>query len=155
MTSGHDSVACWGWCAMGWRLGSAMLLAALLAGCAENRLLNGLQSQPDVVMAIPEPAVQPEPSLATPAPALTPPVGKFGVQIAARRSEAEARAAIDEMRAKFPSLLGHEWATINRVSLPQGEFYRVLVGPLASEGQAKQLCSSLKAQGAECIIRAT
>jgi cell division septation protein DedD len=90
-----------------------------------------------------------------PAPAATQPVGKFGVQIAARRSEAEARAAIDVMRAKFPSLLGHEWATINRVSLPQGLFYRVLVGPLGSAQQAAQLCSSLKAQGAECFIRGT
>jgi cell division protein FtsN len=98
-----------------------------------------------------------EVAVAAPAPALaaTQPVGKFGVQIAARRSEAEARAAIDEMRARFPSLLGHEWATINRVSLPQGEFYRVLVGPLGSAQQAAQLCSSLKAQGAACIIRGT
>ena len=144
---------------MGWRVGSALLLAALLAGCAENRLLTGLQSEPDVMMATPEPALQPavpaEPALATPMPAVTPPAGKFGVQIAARRSEAEARATIDQMRARFPGLLAREWATINRVSLPQGEFYRVLVGPLGSEGQAKQLCSSLKAQGAECIIRGT
>ena len=91
----------------------------------------------------------------TPAPAAKQPVGKFGVQIAARRSEAEARAAIDEMRAKFPSLLGQQWATINRVSLPQGVFYRVMVGPLGSAQQAAQLCSSLKAQGAECFIRGT
>lgn len=146
---------------MGWRVGSAMLLAAVLAGCANNEQFSQLLGEPNFVMATPGPAVQPEllaePVVAAPAPApaATPPVGKFGVQIAARRSEAEARAAIDEMRAKFPSLLGHEWATINRVSLPQGVFYRVMVGPLASEQQAAQLCSSLKAQGAECIIRAT
>lgn len=218
---------------MGWRVGSAMLLAALLAGCSGNRLFPGLQGQSDYAMATPGPmTAQADPSfrvnelrpglskaelqamypgrlafdsgdaskelyfveplgvapqtrtlrdrlvlwlndgrLATfevmrtdeevavaasaPVPAAAPPVGKFGVQIAARRSEAEARAAIDEMRAKFPSLLGHEWATINRVSLPQGVFYRVMVGPLASAQQASQLCSSLKAQGATCFIRGT
>ncbi|MBI3702430.1 MAG: SPOR domain-containing protein [Rhizobiales bacterium] len=144
---------------MGWRVGRALLLAALLAGCAENRLFQGAQSQPDFTMATPEPAMQPapqvEPSLATPLPAATPPAGKYGVQIAARRSEAEARATIDDMRARFPALLAREWATINRVSLPQGEFFRVMVGPLGSAQQAKQLCDSLKAQGAECIIRGT
>ena len=216
---------------MGWRVGSTMLLAVLLAGCAENRLLTGLQGRPDYAMATPGPTTAPaDPSFrmnelrpglnkaelqamypgrlafdsgdarnelyfveplgvspqtrtprdrlvlwlndgrldkfevmhtdeavaaSAPAPAAAPPVGKFGVQIAARRSEAEARAAIIEMRARFPSLLGHEWATINRVSLPQGEFYRVTVGPLGSAQQAKRLCSSLKAQGAECFMRGT
>jgi hypothetical protein len=218
---------------MGWRVGSAMLLAALLAGCSENRLLTGSLGQSDYAMVTPgSMTAQADPSfrvnelrpglskaelqamypgrlafdsgddrkelyfveplgvapqtrplrdrlvlwlndgrLATfevmrtdeavalaataQAPAATPPVGKFGVQIAARRSEAEARAAIDEMRARFPSLLGHEWATINRVSLPQGVFYRVMVGPLRSAQQAAQLCSSLKAQGAACFIRGT
>ena len=85
----------------------------------------------------------------------TPPAGKFGVQIGARHSEAEGRALIDEMRAKFPGMLGQQWATLYRVSLPQGVLYRVVVGPLGSAQQAAQLCSSLKAQGAECIIRAT
>jgi len=216
---------------MGWRVGGVMLLAALLAGCADNRLFHGSQGQSDYAMATPGPmTAQADPSfrvnelrpglskaelqamypgrlafdsgdahnemyfveplgiapqtrtprdrlvlwlndgrlasfevmrtdeavaVAAPAPAASQPVGKFGVQIAARRSEAEARAAIDEMRAKFPSLLGHEWATINRVSLPQGVFYRVTVGPLGSAQQAAQLCSSLKAQGAACFIRGT
>ena len=214
---------------MGWRMGSAMLLAALLAGCADNRLFHGSQGQSDFAMATPGPTTAPaDPSfrvnelrpglnkaelqamypgrlafdsgdarnelyfveplgvspqtrtprdrlvlwlndgrldkfevmhtdeaVAAPAPAATAPVGKFGVQIAARRSEAEARAAINEMRARFPSLLGHQWATINRVSLPQGVFYRVTVGPLGSAQQAAQLCSSLKAQGAACFIRGT
>lgn len=218
---------------MGWRVGSATLLAALLAGCANNQQFFRPQGGPDYAMATPESiTAQADPSFRVhelrpglskaelqamypgrlafdsgdarnemyfveplgispqtrtlrdrlvlwlsdgrlanfevmrtdeevavaapaPAPAAKQPVGKFGVQIAARRSEAEARAAIDQMRAKFPSLLGQQWATINRVSLPQGVFYRVLVGPLGSAQQAAQLCSSLRAQGAECFIRGT
>jgi len=82
------------------------------------------------------------------------PRGKYGVQIAAPRSEAEARAVLDAMRNRYASLLGQQWATINRVELPGGVFYRVMIGPMAN-AQAAQLCSSLKAQGAECFIRGT
>ena len=85
----------------------------------------------------------------------TPPRGKYAVQVAAPRTAAEARAIIDSMRAKYPTLLGREWATISRVSLPNGEFYRVVIGPLGSAQQAGQLCNSLRAQGAECFIRGT
>lgn len=150
---------------MGWRLGGAMLLAALLAGCAENRLLTGLQSRSDFAMAMPEPAAQPTPpaesvvaapaQVPSPSTAATPPAGKFGVQIAARRSEAEGRSLIDEMRAKYPGLLGQQWAMLYRVALPRGVFYRVVVGPLGSALEAAQLCDRLKAQGVDCIIRGT
>ncbi len=95
---------------------------------------------------------------AKPTPAVNsvaPPAGKFAVQIGARRSEAEARALIDEMRAKYPVLLGQKWAEIHRVNLPQGAMYRVMVGPLATSQQAAQLCDGLKAQGVECFLRGT
>jgi hypothetical protein len=87
--------------------------------------------------------------------AAAPPGGKYAVQIGARRSEAEARALIDEMRAGFPILLGQQWAEIHRVELPQGVMYRVMVGPLATSQQALQLCDGLKAQGTECFLRGT
>lgn len=83
------------------------------------------------------------------------PGGKYGVQIAARRSEAEARSYIDEMRAKYPSLLAREWAGIHRVELQQGVYFRVVIGPLDSAQQAMQMCNSLKAGGTECFIRRT
>jgi len=83
------------------------------------------------------------------------PRGKYGVQIAAPRSEAEARAVLDAMRNRYAGLLGQQWATINRVELPGGVFYRVMIGPMTNAQQASQLCSSLKAQGAECFIRGT
>ena len=80
------------------------------------------------------------------------PRGQVGVQIAAARSEADARALIDTMRAKYPAELGKLAATVAQVSLPDGVFYRVTVGPLAGE-HASQLCSRLKAQGAQCFLR--
>ena len=127
---------------------SRTLRDRLVLWLSDGRLANFEVMRTDEAVAVAAPAP-------TRAPAAKQPVGKFVVQIAAPRSEAEARAAIDQMRSKFPSLLGQQWATINRVSLPQGEFYRVLIGPLGSAQQAAQLCSSLKAQGAECFIRGT
>lgn len=148
---------------MGMRVAGALLLVAVLAGCAENRLLTQLQRQSAFAAATPEPAVPAtplaEPALAAPQLAppgnITPPPGKFGVQIAARPSEAEGRALVEEMRARFPDLLGKQWATLYRVSLPQGVYYRVVVGRLETAQQATQLCASLKAQGVGCFIRAT
>ena len=84
---------------------------------------------------------------------MTPPPGKFGVQIAACNSEADARAFIDDMRAKHPALLAQQWATIQRVALPKGVVYRVMIGPLATAEQAQKLCAGLKAKGAECFQR--
>ncbi len=116
----------------------------------------GLVNTNEPVAVVAAPAT-PATLAALPAPpsAAAPPRGKYAVQVAAPHSEAEARAVIDSMRAKYPSLLGREWATINRVSLPQGVFYRVVIGPLGSAQQASQLCNSLKTQGAECFIRGT
>jgi cell division septation protein DedD len=147
---------------MGLRFAGALLLAVGLAGCAEfadNFGPTGRASQPQYAMAAPDPEMAPEPqttgSLPPPAQNVTPAPGKFGVQIAAPRSVDEARALIDAMRAKYPDDLAQQWATILPVTLPKGTFYRVVIGPLASERQAAQLCSRLKAQGNECFIRRT
>jgi len=144
----------WGW-ATGWRLGSGLMLAALLAGCAD---MPEYSKEWGAAMATPAPAMQamPQPDdREPPAPAVTPPQGSYSVQIAAPRNEADARALIDTMRVKHAGLLAREWATIHRVELPNGVFYRVMIGPIATEQQASQLCSSLKAQGASCFIRGT
>lgn len=99
-------------------------------------------------LTLPEPPPPPPPRGAAPH-------GKYGVQIAAPQNEADARKAIDTLRAKHPKLLVREWATINRVELPNGVFYRVVVGPYATAQQAERLCNSLKAEGAPCFIRGT
>jgi len=155
---------------MAWRFGGALMLAALLAGCTGPA---GFQGSSGYALGTQNPAVEPVPQEAQtvqqapaseppaaapelpPAPNPTPPQGKFGVQIAAPRSEADARAMLDEMRAKYPAELGREWATINPVAQPEGVVYRVMIGPLATEQQASQLCNSLKARGATCFIRGT
>jgi hypothetical protein len=79
--------------------------------------------------------------------------GNFAVQIAARRSDPEARAAVEELRAKHTGILGQRGVIVYRVSLPQGVFYRAMVGPFGSSIQANEVCGQLRAAGAECFVR--
>ena len=79
--------------------------------------------------------------------------GRYGVQIGARPSQDEARAVIDEMRARHAGLLGREWAVIYRVDLPAGPVFRAVVGPFDSERRAGELCGKLKSEGEDCFLR--
>ena len=76
------------------------------------------------------------------------------VQITSQRSEAEAKASFQELRAKFPNQLGGRQPIIRRADLgAKGTYYRALVGPFASSEQAAALCSGLKAAGGSCIVQ--
>jgi cell division protein FtsN len=58
------------------------------------------------------------------------------------------------MQSRFSSVLGGQPSTVRRAELGErGVFYRAMVGPFASRDQATQLCSSLKAAGADCIVQ--
>jgi hypothetical protein len=96
---------------------------------------------------------EPPPDVPPPEPSSADATGKFGVQIAERRSVAEARAAVEQLRGRYAGLLARQWATIYRVRLPEGVIYRAVVGPFASERRASELCSSLRAAGAQCTIQ--
>lgn len=87
--------------------------------------------------------------------AQAPGAGSSGLyaQLAAQRSEGEAHLTFRGLQAQYPSILGGRDAIIRRADVPnQGTFYRVEVGPL-SNGQADELCGSLKAAGGQCITR--
>jgi len=58
------------------------------------------------------------------------------------------------MQGKYPSGFNGRLPIIKRSNLgPKGMFFRTLVGPFASAGDARQFCSSLKAVGGECIVQ--
>ena len=80
--------------------------------------------------------------------------GGYMVQISSQRSEAEAHASYRAMQAKYQGVLGGHAGTVRRADLgAKGTFYRAMVGPFASAGEAGQLCSQLKAAGGQCIIQ--
>jgi SPOR domain len=76
------------------------------------------------------------------------------VQVSSQRSETNAQAAFKALQGKYPKVLGDKQAVIRRAELgDKGVYYRAMVGPFASAGQAAELCSSLKAAGGECIVQ--
>jgi hypothetical protein len=78
----------------------------------------------------------------------------YAVQVSAQRSEAEAEAAYRSLQGKFPGQLGNRQPVIRRVDLgAKGIFYRALVGPFGSSGEANEMCSALKAAGGQCIVQ--
>lgn len=91
------------------------------------------------------------PSQAEPA---QPAVRGYVVQVSARRTKADAEASFRSLQSKFPRQLGGRTATIERADLgAKGIYYRAMVGPFASAGQADQFCSGLKAAGGQCTIQ--
>jgi hypothetical protein len=80
--------------------------------------------------------------------------GHYAVQVASRRSEADAQASLHSLQAKYPQQLGGQPPLIRRVDLgAKGVYYRAMVGPFGSAEQASQVCSSLKSAGGNCLIQ--
>jgi cell division septation protein DedD len=81
-------------------------------------------------------------------------VGGYAVQVAARRSKADAETSFRSLQSKFPRQLGSRTAIFQRADLgAKGIYYRAMVGPFASAGAAEQFCGSLKTAGGECIVQ--
>jgi hypothetical protein len=80
--------------------------------------------------------------------------GGYVVQLAAQRTRAEAQASFRSLQAKFPKQLGGRTAIVRRSDLgAKGIYYRALVGPFASAGEAGELCGSLRTAGGQCLIQ--
>lgn len=80
--------------------------------------------------------------------------GSYMVQLSSQRSEAEARSAYHSMQTRFPNQLRGRTPVVRRAELgAKGTYYRAMVGPFASSGEAERLCSSLKSAGGTCIVQ--
>jgi hypothetical protein len=80
--------------------------------------------------------------------------GGYVVQISSQRSEADAQASFRSLQSKFPKELGDREAIVRRADLGQkGIYYRAMVGPFGSAGDADQFCGGLKAAGGQCIVQ--
>jgi hypothetical protein len=77
----------------------------------------------------------------------------FSVQLTAQSSEALAQSEFSNMQRRYPSLLSGRQPSIVPVSIPdRGTFYRVRVNT-GTQAEASNLCSSLKAAGADCLVQ--
>ena len=106
------------------------------------------------------PADAAAPAVATPAPtaqaATTAPAaaeggGGWAVQLAAPRSEADARSAVAKLKSKYADALGVSALSIHQADVKGETIYRVRVSGL-SKADAGALCSKLKAGGGDCFI---
>jgi len=85
--------------------------------------------------------------------AAEPASGAFRVQVAAMRTEAEARAAWEKLRVRHADVLGRMNASFSRVEFGErGAFFRVHAGPLAGPEAARDACARLTQAGTVCIV---
>jgi hypothetical protein len=82
------------------------------------------------------------------------PVGSYAVQLASHRTEGEAKTAFHRLQGKFPSLLGNRELIIRKADLgAKGIYYRAMVGPFATAGEATGFCGNLKSSGGQCVVQ--
>jgi hypothetical protein len=95
-------------------------------------------------------------SLTPPAPRAAPASSAssgYLVQVSSQRSEAEAQASFRALQGKYPDQLSGHTVVVKRVDLgDKGVYYRALVGPFASSGEATQFCTEFRAAGGQCLI---
>ena len=117
----------------------------------------GLPPPPSVPRAPVRIASAPSQAQAAPARRAAAPAGtgRGGyVQVSSQRSEADAENSFRALQGKYPKQLGGRQPVIHKADLgAKGVYYRALIGPFASAGEATELCASLKAAGGSCLIQ--
>ena len=76
------------------------------------------------------------------------------MQVSSQRNESDAQSSYRVLQGKFPAVLGSRSPVIRRADLGEkGVYYRAMVGPFGSAGDADQFCGNLKAAGGQCIVQ--
>ncbi len=99
-------------------------------------------------------AVAPAPTEAAPPPTASPTDKDYLVQLAALRSADAANEAWRRLAKANADLLGDLQPKVVRVDLgaEKGVFFRLRVGPLRDEANAKDLCAKFKARKLGCLV---
>ena len=113
------------------------------------------QPQQQVASIAPEPEPMPAPEPQQPAKQAKPSgSGGFVAQLASFRSEAEAMAEYDRLRAKHGGVLNGLSPRVVKATVAGAARYRLAVGPMASRDAASKVCNSLIAAGErDCLVR--
>jgi len=98
-----------------------------------------------------EPREEPR-AIAPAAPARTTAEGRFKVQLAAVRTQAEAVALAAKAKREQGAALAAREPEIDQAVLGNmGSFYRVRVGPFATMQETQAVCAKLKGSGFDCM----
>lgn len=118
---------------------------------------DGSGSEPQQIASIsPQPEAQPlpAPEPRQPAEEAKPSGSGYVAQLASFRSEAEALAEYDRLRAKHGNVLGGLSPRVVKATVAGAPRYRLGVGPMASRAAASKVCNSLIAAGErDCLVR--
>jgi cell division septation protein DedD len=87
-------------------------------------------------------------------PEAEPVSGRHFVQLSSQRTAADTHAFFDALQGRLPTLLGNYQALIQRTDQSDSARYRILVGPLETAPRADMLCTALKVEGLQCVVRA-
>jgi hypothetical protein len=80
--------------------------------------------------------------------------GNYRVQLAALKTETDARAAWKRLAAKYPDVLGSMALHLEKIDLgTKGIYYRVQAGPFTDKIAARDVCAKLKAKGQQCLVK--
>ncbi len=80
--------------------------------------------------------------------------GNYRVQLAALKTEADAKAAWKRLAAKYPDILGPLAMHLEKVDLgTKGIYYRVQAGPFTDKNAARDICTKLKPKGQPCLVK--
>jgi len=100
-----------------------------------------------------EPEAPVEVVTATPTPAVAE-AGQYLIQLLSVRSEAAAKTAWANLQTAHSNLLGGETLNIEAADLGErGTFYRVRFGAFDAKADANAVCTALKAQGQDCLVK--
>ena len=81
------------------------------------------------------------------------PEGKFRVQVAMVRSQDEAMAVAAKVKRDYAGALAAREPEIDQAVVGNmGSFYRVRVGPFATQNEGQQACARLKGSGLDCLV---
>jgi hypothetical protein len=112
----------------------------------------------EVVPAVPPPETPP--AAAEPA---TPPdmqiasVSTINVQMSSQKTRSEAEGSVEKLKAVYAKVVEPYDFYVKEVDLgkPKGIWYRVLVGPIPSEKDARALCAKIKSEPPhnDCLVQ--
>ncbi len=79
--------------------------------------------------------------------------GRFRIQIAMVRTQAEAQALAARVKQEHASTLGNRDLQIDEAVVGNmGSFYRIRIGPFASAQEGQAACVKLKGPGIDCLL---
>jgi cell division septation protein DedD len=87
--------------------------------------------------------------------AITParPEGRFSVQVAMVRSQDEAKALAAKVKRDYAAVFASRETDIDQTVVGNmGTFYRVKVGPFATQNEGQAACARLKGSGLDCMV---